>query len=100
MKAVDGGVMAAATVSLGQSISAYSFFLPPLREVRQSSPNDPVMRGDVHLGQFAASVVSIGVGVMLSFLVNSPIPLVIAISTAIMVAMIYQAALTGERIFE
>lgn len=98
--AVDGGIMAAATVSLGQSISAYSFFLPPLREVRQATVNSPVIRGDVRLGQVAAGVVSIGVGVMLSYLVGSAIPTVVALLTATMVAVIYETALNGERLFE
>lgn len=98
--AVDGGIMAAATVSLGQSVSAYSFFLPPLREVRQASVNNSTMRGDVRMGQFAAGVVSVGVGVMLSYLVGSAIPAVVSILTALMVGVIYETALGGERIFE
>lgn len=98
--AVDGGIMAAATVSLGQSISAYSFFLPPLREVRQATVSSPVMRGDVRMGQIAAGVVSIGVGVMLSYLVGSAIPTVVALLTATMVGVIYETALNGERLFE
>lgn len=92
--------MAAATVSLGQSVSAYSFFLPPLREVRQAPVHDSTMRGDVRMGQFAAGVVSVGVGVMLSYLVGSPIPTVVAILTALMVGVLYETALGGERIFE
>lgn len=98
--AVDGSIMAAATVSLGQSVSAYSFFLPPLREVRQAPVHDSTMRGDVRMGQVAAGIVSVGVGVMLSYLVGSAIPLAVAVLTAVMVAVIYETALGGERIFE
>lgn len=58
------------------------------------------MRGDVRMGQVAAGVVSIGVGVMLSYLVGSGIPVIVAVLTAAMVAVIYETALNGERIFE
>lgn len=96
----DGAIIGAATVSLGQSITAYSFFLPPLREVRRAAPNEPAMRGDVHMGQVAAGVVTIGVGIMLSYLVGSFIPLTVAATTAVMIAVVYETALSGERIFE
>lgn len=98
--AVDGAVMAAATISLGQSVSAYSFFLPPLREVRKSSPAEPGMRGDVRMGQMAAGVVSVSVGIMLSVLSSSRIPLIVAIIMALVVGMLYETALNGERLFE
>lgn len=98
--AVDGSIMAAATVSLGQSVTAYSFFLPPLREVRQASTRDPVMRGDVRLGQVAAAAVTLSIGAMLSYLVSSAIPLTVAVLTALTIAAIYETALNGERIFE
>jgi uncharacterized integral membrane protein len=52
------------------------------------------------MGQFAAGVVSVGVGVMLSYLVGSAIPAVVSILTALMVGVIYETALGGERIFE
>lgn len=98
--AVDGSVMAAATVSLGQCVTAYSIFLPPLREVRQASARDSVMRGDVRLGQVAAGAVSFSVGTVLSYLTKSAIPLVVAMLTTLVIAAIYETALGGERIFE
>lgn len=96
----DGAIIAAATVSLGQSISAYSFFLPPLRDVRKSSPAEPGMRGDVRMGQLAAGVVSVSVGLMLSILAGSRIPLIVAVIMAFVVGMLYETALNGERLFE
>ena len=96
----DGAIIGAATVSLGQSITAYSFFLPPLREVRRANPTEPAMRGDVHMGQLAAGIVTIGVGIMLSYLVGSAIPLTVAVITAVMIGLVYETALSGERMFE
>lgn len=98
--AIDGSIMAAATVSLGQSVTAYSFFLPPLREVRRAGTGDASMRGDVRLGQLAAGGVTLAVGVMLSYLVGSPIPLATAVVTALVIAAVYEMALNGERVME
>jgi hypothetical protein len=97
---VDGASVAAATVALGQSVTAYSIFLPPLREVRQASTRDSVMRGDVRLGQVAAGAVSLSVGTILSYLTKSAVPLVVSLITTLVIAAIYETALTGERIFE
>lgn len=97
---MDGAVLAAATVSLGQSITAYSFFLPPLREVRKAQVSDPAIRGDVHMGQMAAGVVTVAVGAMLAFLVKSQIPLIVAVLIAVVIAAFYEAALRNERAFE
>lgn len=98
--AVDGAIMAAATVSLGQSVTAYSFFLPPLREVRRASTHDSAMRGDVRMGQVAAAAVTLSVGAMLSYLVGSAVPLTVAMLTAFVIAALYQTALNGEGLFE
>lgn len=97
---MDGAVIAAATVSLGQSMTAYSFFLPPLREVRRANPNDPLIRGDVRMGQVAAGAVTLAVGVMLSYLVNSKVPLIVAVIIALVIAAAYETALGNEGVFE
>jgi hypothetical protein len=97
---VDGAIMAAATVSLGQSITAYSFFLPAIREVRQANPRDAQMRGDVRMGQLAAGAVSLSVGVMLAYLTGSIIPLAVTVLTGVVIAALYETALNGERLFE
>lgn len=98
--AVDGAAMSAAVVSLGQSIGAYQFFLPPLREVRKAGPNDRNMRGDVRLGQLAAGVVTVAVGAMLGYLVQSRVPVYVAVVMGLVVAALYEMALRGEGLFE
>jgi hypothetical protein len=58
------------------------------------------MRGDVRLGQVAAGAVSLSVGTILSYLTKSAVPLVVSLITTLVIAAIYETALTGERIFE
>lgn len=92
----DAGGIAAATISLGQTVGAYAFFLPPLREVRKGDPSDPDVRGDVVLGQVAAGSLSLAVGVMLSWMTGSPYPTYTALFIALVIAVVYQYALRVE----
>jgi len=98
--AVDGAAMSAAVVSLGQSIGAYQFFLPPLREVRKAGAGDSAMRGDVRMGQVAAGVVTLSVGALLGYLVQSQVPVIVALLMGFVVAALYETALRGEGLFE
>lgn len=96
MAQADAGVITAATVTIGQTVAAYSYFLPPLREVRQSDSNDPTMRGDVLLGQVAAGSVAMSVGVLLTWLTGSSVPTYTTLFIAVVLSVIYQYALGGK----
>src|SRR5262245_21208192 len=98
--AADAAVVTAAALSLTQSVGAYSFFLPRLADVRQASSNDPTMRGDVRMGQVAAAALSIGIGVIMSMLVESPLPAVVAVAVSFIIAMIYSTAQTTDHLLE
>lgn len=93
----DPGALQASTISIGQTVVAYQFFLPTLREVRQADPNDAKMRGDVLLGQVAAGSVSLGVGVLLGWLTGSKLPLMVSGFIALVIAGLYHYALNGQR---
>jgi len=98
--AESGAAMSGAIVSLGQTVSAYSFFLPPLREVRQAGRNDAAMRGDVRLGEIAAFAVTTSIAVMISSMVGSQVPLITSVILAAVVFTLYEIALNGERVME
>lgn len=98
--AADPAGMTAATVSIGQTVFAYSYFLPRLSEVRRADASDPLMRGDVMLGQLAAGSVSMAVGVLLTALTGSQTPVVATLFIAVVIAVIYQYALNGTRVME
>lgn len=91
---------AIAITALGQTFVGYSFFLPPLREVRQAARTDSSMQGDVRLGEFAATSLALAVGMMLSQLSGSSLPIYTSLVTAAILIGVYEYALQGERVME
>lgn len=83
--------IAVSGIAIGQTITAYQFFLPPLREVRRGT--DRAMVQDVYMGQLAAGAVSIGVGSMLAILTESRTPVYISVFIAVIIAGMYHYAL-------
>lgn len=96
----DAGAASAAAISLGQTVVAYQFFLPSLSDVRRAGREDAAMRGDVRLGQLAAGGVSLAVGVLLSGMAGSKLPLVVSGIIAGIIAVTYQIALSGQNLLE
>lgn len=78
-------------------MSGFTTFLPPLREIRQASPQDAAMRHDVRYGQVAAGMLAVGVGGLMSWLTGSSTPVYIALFTTALYAAIYELALRDER---
>jgi hypothetical protein len=91
----DPGALTASSIAIGQTVFAYSYFLPPLREVRRADPNDPDVRGDVILGQVAAMAVSLSIGGLVTWMTGSTIPVLTTIAVAVVIAIIYHYALQG-----
>ncbi len=89
----DPGALSSASIAIGQTVFTYSYFMPPLREVRKSSKDDPDMRGDVLLGQIAAGSVSMAVGMMLTWMTGSKAPVYTTLFIAAVIGIIYQYAL-------
>lgn len=96
----DAGTSAAASIALGQTVGAYAYFLPPLREVRRAGSTDPQMRGDVRMGQIAAGALSLGVAAILANLTKSTVPVIGTLIVALIIAFLYETALRGDRLFE
>jgi len=96
----NAAALTGAALSLSQTQSAYAFFLPPLREVRQAGKSDPVMTGDVRLGQIAAGSLTIGIGVIMGGLTGSSLPVLVSIAIGLIIAFVYELALRNERLFE
>ncbi len=90
-----------ATLSMGQSISAFQAFLPKFTEVRKADPqNDPAFAADVRMGEVAAVVVTMGVGAIASSLTGSPAPLYTGLFMCLVLVFLYESALRAERPFE
>lgn len=97
----DANALGAATIALSQGLSSATAFLPKLSEVRRSSVSkSPEMVGDVRMGEIATTVVTVGVGAIVSSLTGNPIPTFVAALVALAIICIYEAALRGENLFE
>lgn len=100
MAQLDAGASAAVALSLGQTVTSYSIFLPPISEVRRATADDSLVRGDVRMGQFAAAAVSLTVAYVLTNLTGSFTPFVATAIVSAVIAGVYEMAMRGERIFE
>jgi hypothetical protein len=98
--AVDPGGLSSASIAIGQTVFTYSYFMPPLRDVRKADRGDPDMRGDVLLGQLAAGSVSMSVGMMLTWMTGSRAPVMTTLFIAFVIGVLYQYALNGTRVME
>jgi hypothetical protein len=90
---MDAAIITGTTIALGQTIGAYQFFLPKLLDIRKASPVDATMRNDVRMGQLAAGAVSLSIGALLSWMMSSPLPVVVTIMIALINGGLYQYAL-------
>ena len=91
-------IIGPATIVVSQSFSAFAQFLPPLSQVRKADPKtDPDIVGDVRMGEIAAMTLAIGVGAILSNLTRSAIPAFVALLMSLILVMLYEAALAGDR---
>lgn len=89
-----------APLVLGQTVAAYQFVMPSLREVRQASKTDKTMRGDVHMGQIAAASLTLGTAAVLANLSGSNLPFIIAGAVAAILAVLYELALNTQNLLE
>lgn len=92
----SGSVQAAAAVSVGQAVTVYTLFLPPLTEVRQATVDDPITRANVRTGQFGAAVVVVSVGFVLSNMTGSTVPVGMAMFMSLVIAAVYESAMRKE----
>lgn len=97
----DPAILGAATIGLSQGLSSASQFLPKLSEVRRAhAESSPDIVGDVRMGEIATAVVTIGVGAIVSSLTGSSIPTVVAALISLVLIVLYETALRGERLME
>lgn len=94
-------VFGPASLAAGQTLSGFMTFLPRLSEVRKANAGaEPEMVGDVRLGEAAATAIAIGVGAIASALSGSPIPMYAAAFVALIMIVVYEIALRGDRVME
>lgn len=89
-----------ASLAVGQTVSAFSSFLPPLSQVRKATAENSEMIGDVRLGEIAAVTVSLGTGAIASSLTGSPVPILAGAVMALVLVCLYETALRADRPLE
>ena len=86
--AVSGAVMLSATTAF----TVFNGLLPDFSDVRKST-GDAATINDVRMGEVAATVATIGIGLIASSVTKSPAPALIAIAVAGALAFMYESAL-------
>ena len=99
--AVDPGIIGPATMSITQSLSLFQGFLPRFTDIRKENPlGNPEFVKDVRMGELAASLLTIGIGAMMSALTGSSVPAVLALITVIGLVTLYESALKSNAVVE
>ncbi len=90
-----------ATFALGQTVSAFTTFLPKFTEIRKANPKDnPDIAADMRMGEIAAVTVSLGIGAIASSMTGSPVPVVVSLLVCVILVVLYESTLTADRPME
>lgn len=88
----DASAAGIATLAITQGYAQFNVFLPRLSEVRRAAPGDDVA-ADVHIGVIAASIGTLGVGLIASSLSGSKLPATVSLVVCLLMAGIYESVL-------
>ena len=90
-----------ATLALTQSYSQFQAYLPKLQDIRKADPiSDPEFAADVRIGEIAALIGSLGIGVIVSSLTNDPLPAYVSVITSLLLISLYEYVLRANRPME
>lgn len=90
-----------AAIALTQSMAQFQAYMPKLSEIRRADPQaDADMVGDVRIGEVAAFVGSIGVGVIVSSLTGDPTPAYVSVAVCLILIALYESVLRSHRPLE
>ncbi len=92
----DVNAAAVGTLAMTQAVTAYTFFLPKITDVRKTSMADTEAIADIRTGEAAAFVVSLGVGMVCSGLSGSSLPAMISLLMALVITALYESVLRKE----
>lgn len=86
-----------ATLTLGQSLGMFQSFMPKFTDIAHHSyGSDPEFERDCRMAEGAASLVSIGVGVIVSQMTGSPVPATVAVVVVLSLVTLYEKALRSS----
>jgi hypothetical protein len=94
---VDAAVIGPATLSVTQSLALFQSFLPKFSDVRKTNPDEDIsIVQDVRYGEFAAVILSLGTGAMISALTGSSAPTYVAAACSLGLVLLYESALRAR----
>lgn len=98
--AVSPDIIGPATLSMTQSLALFQGFLPSFQDISKATPDDANFARDVRMGEFAAVLMTLGIGAMTSALTGSSVPTVVAFVTSAGLVALYENALrtTGSEV--
>lgn len=83
-----------ASLTLGQGLGMFQAFMPKFTDIAHHTPgSDPAFEKDCRMAEAAASMVTVGVGVLLSQMTGSPVPVVVALMVVVGLITLYENAL-------
>lgn len=90
-----------AAIALTQGYAQFQAFLPKLSDIRKADPvNDPEFAADVRIGEVAAFVGTMGVGVIVSSLSGDPTPTYVSLVVSVLLILLYESVLRSARPME
>lgn len=90
-----------AAIALTQSFAQFQAYMPKLSEVRRADPSvDTDIVGDVRMGEIAAFVGSIGVGVIVASLTGDPTPAYVSVTVCLILIGLYESILRARNPLE
>ena len=90
---MDGLTVGLALTSATQASSAFPQYMPKFSEIRKAEPGDSIA-ADVRMGEIAAITITLGVGVIASYLSGSSVPALAALAMCAILVALYEYALS------
>jgi hypothetical protein len=85
-----------ASFAVSQSVSSFMQFLPKITEVRKASVNDEDFCYDLRIAEIAGTVITIGVGMIVSSMTQSSAPIVAGLFISLVIVILYETVLRKE----
>jgi hypothetical protein len=93
--------MGVAAIALTQSFAQFQTYMPKISDIRKADPKvDFDLVGDVRIGEIAAFVGSVGVGVIVSSITNDPVPAYVSVAVCLILIALYESVLRSIRPME
>lgn len=87
-----------ATLTLGQGLGMFQSFMPKFTDIAHHSyGSDPAFESDVRMAEMAASLVTLGVGILVSQMTGSAVPATVSVVVVVSLLTLYEKALRAGR---